>query len=252
MKKGTLITVRSASSRLPGKCYKLINGKEVIRHIIERAKQIKNSDEIVVCTTNNGEDDKLCEIASELEVSFFRGSEEDKLMRWKGAVEEYGIDYFVTFDADDLFCEPLLNEIALEQIVKENLDFIHSTKIIPGAFTYCINREALIKVCDIKDTTDTEMMWVFFLDTGLFKVAELNDKCLSDFYRPNIRITLDYYEDLLFFREVFKNSIKSKDFSLRDILYYLDKNPEISKINYFRDEEWKTNQNNRTSLKIKN
>ncbi len=251
MKTGTFITVRSASSRLPNKCYKKINGIPVINHIIRRAKQIQNSDEVILCTTKNKDDDRLCEIALKEGIKIFRGSEKDKLMRWKGATDKFEIDYFVTFDADDLFCEPYLNELALDQIKKEHLDFIHSTRVTPGAFTYCIAKNALDKVCEIKDTEDTEMMWVFFLETGLFKVAELRSSILNDFYRPNVRITLDYPEDLLFFKKIYTDLISSYEFSLKEVLKFLDENPEIPKINYFREEEWENNQIKKTSLKLK-
>ncbi len=251
MRKGTFITVRSASSRLPNKCYEKINGVQVISHIIERAKKIQNSDEVILCTTENKEDDRLCEIALNQDIKVFRGSVKDKLMRWKGASDKFEIDYFVTFDADDLFCEPYLNELALDQIQTAQLDFIHSTRVIPGAFTYCIAKSALDKVCEIKDTEDTEMMWVFFLETGLFKVAELSSPILEDYFRPNVRITLDYPEDLLFFKKIYDEFLNSQDFSLKEILKFLDENPEIPKINYFRDVEWENNQIQKTSLKLK-
>ena len=52
-------------------------------------------------------------------------------------------------------------------------------------------------------------------------------------------MTLDYDEDYIFF----KNIIESlNDYSFDNVLNYLENNPEIKKINYFLDEEWRINQ----------
>jgi len=247
-----IITVRTESKRLPKKCLLKLNGKTIIEHIIDRAKLINKAKKIVLCTTNNKSDDILCDIAEKNEILFFRGSSMDKLMRWYEATKEFRITHFVTFDADDLFCEPYLNNEALKQIEKDNVDFIFSNDIMAGAFTYCIKTSALKKVCEIKDTEDTEMMWTYFLDTGLFNNESLNTKDLKKYNRKNTRITLDYIEDYKFFKEIFNIlNIQENNLSLLKILSFLNDNPYISDINYFRDDEWSKNQEKKTNLKIR-
>lgn len=247
------ITARTKSSRLPNKCLLKINRKMIIEHIIERAKLIQNSNKIVLCTTLEESDDVLCEIAKKHNILFFRGSTLDKIDRWFKATKLYNVTHFVTFDADDLFCEPKLNELALDQMKKNNLDFIFSKNIIPGSFTYCINTKALEKVCEIKDSDDTEMMWTYFLDTNIFKTQPLEVENITDYERNGIRITLDYIEDYNFFVEIFdKLNIFENNYSLLTILEFLDKNKHICEMNYFRDAEWANNQKNKTILKVKN
>jgi spore coat polysaccharide biosynthesis protein SpsF len=63
MKKAILITVRTASTRLPKKALLKINGKTTIEHLIERMKRSKLADIIILCTTKLPEDDILCDIA---------------------------------------------------------------------------------------------------------------------------------------------------------------------------------------------
>lgn len=246
------ITARTQSSRLPKKCLLEINGKLIIEHIIERAKLIKKSNRIVLCTTQEEYDDILCEIAEKHNISYFRGSTIDKLDRWYRATKKFEVSHFVTFDADDLFCEPKLNDLALNQMKKNEVDFIFSENIIPGSFTYCVHSKALKKVCAIKDTDDTEMMWTYFLDTNIFKTEPLEIQNINDYERKGIRITLDYIEDYNFFLEIFnKLNIVDNNYSLLEILKFLDNNKELCEINYFRDIEWSNNQKDRTKLKIK-
>ena len=245
------ITARTKSSRLPEKCLLEINGKKIIEHIIERAKLIQNSHKIILCTTLEESDNILCEIAEQHNISYFRGSTIDKLDRWYRATKEFKVSHFVTFDADDLFCEPELNELALNQMKANKVDFIFSEKIIPGSFTYCINTEALEEVCRIKNTDDTEMMWTYFLDTNIFKTELLKIQNINDYERNGVRITLDYIEDYIFFAKIFnKLNIVDNNHSLIEILKFLDNNKEICEINYFRDIEWSNNQQEKTKLKI--
>ena len=79
----------------------------------------------------------------------------------------------MTADGDDLFCEPELIDLAFEQYEGSRPDFIEAANVVCGAFTYGIKTAALLRVCEIKDTDDTEMMWVYFKETGIFEVEDL-------------------------------------------------------------------------------
>lgn len=252
MKKGIMITVRSDSSRLPNKTYKDIIGSPVLEMIVKRAKLSKSADVIIVCTTERAIDDKIVDIAIKNGADYFRGSLDDKLARWLGAVNKFNLDCFATFDGDDLLCAPELIDISFEQLEKENLDYIKAPeKLAVGAFTYCIRADALRKVCQIKNTNDTEMMWTYFEDTNMFKLGILNIK--DEIYlNPEVRLTLDYQEDFDFFEDIFKQFNNTEnDVPLKDVMKYLDKNPQVIQINAGRAKEWRQNQINKTKLVLK-
>lgn len=249
MKKAVFITVRTQSTRLPNKALLEINGLKTIEYVIQRAKSSKNTDLVVLCTTTNKADDILIDISKEYNIEYFRGSEEDKLERWRGAAEKFGIDFFVTADGDDLLCDPELVDLGFEQAIRTNADFIEgSDEISPGAFTYGIKVGALNKVCEIKGSSETEMMWTYFKDTDLFEVEKL--ECDKLFKRPEIRITLDYIEDFNFFERIF-NHFKNPLIRLSEVISFLDQNPEIIKINQFRLKEWADNQKKKTKLVLR-
>jgi len=187
-----------------------------------------------------------------MSIDCYRGSLKDKLMRWLGAAEKFGLDYFVTFDGDDLFCDPELIGLAVDQMAGRGLDFMEAPSGLRyGAFTYCIAVPALKRVCEIKDTDDTEMMWVYFTKTGLFKTGELKVDDPS-FFHNDVRMTLDYKEDLNFFKRVFEEfETNNNDVPLRKILELIGRKKEIPKINYFREKEFAQNQINKTKLILK-
>ncbi len=253
MKNAIFITVRTGSSRLPKKALLPISGKPAIEHLIDRVKRSAKADGVVLCTTVLPEDDALCVIAEKNGIRFYRGSVEDKLERWNGAAHQYGVEFFVTADGDDLFCEPELIDLAFGQYEKHRPDFIEGKEVICGAFTYGISAAALQKVCQIKDTDDTEMMWVYFKDTGLFKTALL-ENVPAIFCNPGIRMTIDYPDDLRFFTTIIQHFIAQDKpvFTLRDIVSFLDAHPEVVKINQYLQERFLANQRAKTKLVLKN
>jgi len=249
--KAIFITVRTGSKRLPGKALLEICGIPNISRLISRVKRSKHANLIVLCTTTLPEDDVLCEIARQENICFFRGSVEDKLDRWSGAAKEFGVEFFVTADGDDLFCEAELIDLAFKQYDEGRADFIEGKGLICGAFTYAIKTTALEKVCQIKDTSDTEMMWVYFTNTGLFRVEELKEVPIV-FKRPEIRMTLDYDDDFKFFKKIVESLGDEKpDFNLRDIVTFLDAHPEVIKINQYLQERFLENQKKKTKLRLK-
>lgn len=252
MRTAIFITIRMDSSRLPSKTMRTILGKPVLEHIVQRAKLAKKFDEIVVCTTEREVDNQVAELAEKQGVQVFRGSLEDKLERWNGAARKFDIDYIVTFDGDDLFCEPELLDMGAEQIQSGKYDFIEAPKgLICGSFTYAFTAKALKKVCEIKGSTDTEMMWTYFKDTGLFRTG-----CLENvdeiYFSDEYRLTLDYPEDFDFFTKVFEHfDCVKNDVPLREIVAYFKQHPEIPQINIGRQQEFLDNQKKKTKLVLK-
>ena len=248
MRKAIFITVRSASTRLPEKCYREINNKPTIQYVIEQAKKSKLADLIVLCTTKNREDDELCKIATKNGISYFRGPEKDKLMRWHKAARMFNIGFFVTADGDDLFCSHELMDLAFQQYEETNIDFIEGQGVVCGSFTYGIKAEALKQVCHRKLTEETEMMWTYFKDTGIFKTSVLKN-VPKIFIREDIRMTLDYDDDLKFFTKVIEE-ISKDEFSTRDVLELINKKEDLKDINFYLQEAWSQNQKEKTNLEF--
>ena len=219
--------------------------------IIKRAKLAKNFDDVIVCTTTRDIDDEIEEVALRNGAKVFRGSLNDKLERWNGAAKEYKVDYIVTFDGDDLFCDPELLDLGADQIERRGLDFIEAPKgLICGAFTYAFTAKALDEVCCIKGSEDTEMMWTYFKDTGRFKCGVLEN--FDSVFINEYRMTLDYPEDYEFFSTIFTHfNCTENDVPLKEIVAYLKENPKIPEINFFRQNEFLENQKKKTKLVLK-
>jgi spore coat polysaccharide biosynthesis protein SpsF len=249
MRNAVFVSCRSASTRLPRKAYLELYPKvSLIEHIIRRAKLVAEADLVVLCTTDLKEDDYLCEIAVSNGVEISRGSVEDKLSRWFAAAVKFEVQNIVTMDGDDPFCDPNLSGSAFAQL--ENLDFIESAEIVTGGFTYALRASALRQVCEIKDSNETEMMWTYFKDTGLFRTGSLAG-IPKNLMRSDMRLTLDYEEDLKLFRILFELLQEKEKISLSKVVEILSQRPDLRDINFFRQSEFVANQLAKTSLIIK-
>lgn len=251
MNRGIFVTARLNSTRLPKKATKKIYDEvSLLEHILRRAKLSALADKVILCTTTEALDYELVEIARKCEISIYQGEVLDKLTRWRNAAAEFEIDTFVTHDGDDPFCDPSLSDEAFNQMDEKNLDFIFSEKIIPGIFTFAIRTCALNKVCEIKDSTETEMMWTYFKDTGIFKIGEL-ENYPKELRQDGVRLTVDYPEDLALVREIFKRIPKKESIDVQAVVNLLLNDENLRNLNWFRNEEFIANQKSRTILKLK-
>ena len=107
----------------------------------------------------------------------------------------------------------------------------------------------LKKVCDIKDTDDTEYIRLYFTETNLFDVKKINN-IPEKYIKRKVRMTLDYKEDFQFFKTVIEGVLPN-ELTLDNINNFLYNNPSIANINYFLDEEWKLNQEKIKNFKVK-
>jgi spore coat polysaccharide biosynthesis protein SpsF len=105
LKTGIILQVRTGSTRLPKKMVQpFFNGKSILEILIERyTSNNQNSIPLIVATTENPDDSIINDIVSYYNVGCFRGSEDNVLLRFIEAAEEYGFDKIVRVCGDNPF-----------------------------------------------------------------------------------------------------------------------------------------------------
>jgi spore coat polysaccharide biosynthesis protein SpsF len=234
-----LIVVRNSSKRLPAKALlPLVDSKNSIDIICERLK--KTGLKIVICTSTHDEDSVFEEIARKNKVLLFRGDLHNKIRRWKACFDHYNITSALLVDGDDLLYDYELGIKAIAMLEQyKDLELIrHPEDIVCGLFTYAVSARGIDKLYKVAaDLDDTDVI------TEILKRAKLKEIILETeaFQRnKNMRLTLDYEEDLLMFRTLFKHL----DYlaNAAEIVDFYDKNNTIFNINWFRMGDFKANQ----------
>ena len=237
------ITERSKSSRLPKKCHLNFGEVSVIEHVVLRALHYEFHP--IICTTTDPSDDEIQILSDQLKVKCFRGPTNNKLLRWLKCCQEHDIEFFHSVDADDPFFCPIEVERSVGLLLKHNLDMVEpSPSSARGGATvgYSLRKKIIYEACSmISPESDTEMMWSF-----IHQVQSLKSMTLSDPVENVIiqRMTLDYWEDYIFLESL--RSILGNLASRKEIFDLLQNNPDLPRINSFRNDEWAKNQKNKS------
>lgn len=223
------IPVRSNSSRLSKKCYLEILGRPTIEYLIERAK-FSDVGPVVICTTNEKEDDRFVDIARKNGVEIFRGSTEDVLGRLLGAAVKYGVDCIVNVDGDDVLCEPLYIRKVKEMFAEKDYDYVAVERLPIGLYPSGMSTRSLKIISRINDEDNTDGWRRFYTKTDIFKCGSVQ---APDSHRcDDLRLTLDYEQDFELISEIIKRlGAKGRIFQIDDILKLVGENPGLLRIN---------------------
>jgi spore coat polysaccharide biosynthesis protein SpsF (cytidylyltransferase family) len=245
MKIPAFITVRSASTRLPGKCFLSFGDGTVIEHIIKRCLHYDLRP--IVCTTALSCDLEIVNIATANRVEYFQGQSTNKLMRWRDCANQFDLPYFHTVDADDpFFCGD-----EVKRSIRCMLDGRHDM-VLPtlsssnGGATvgYSLKTSIVKKACvGTNEHTDTEMMWSY-----IDRLKELNKAVLDEpaSHRIEARLTLDYHEDYILLEAI--RILLGSYASRAQVYQLLAENKILKAINESRGEEWAANQKKKSVI----
>ena len=239
IKEAAVVTVRNSSSRLPNKAIMKIKGDlRSIDIVVERAK--KTGFPVIIATSTASSDDIFDEVAKQHNVQIFRGSLLNKIKRWYDCFNKFGIEYALLLDGDDLSSNYDIGLRAMLKLKSNKLDIVGNPEnIVTGFFTYAISRNAIVKLYGVApyDDINTDVIIRYIEKAGL-KISEIE---LKDYERnKNIRLTLDYEEDLAFFRKLYENVDILE--SGKSIIDYLEKNKSVPEINFDRQKDFLKNQ----------
>ena len=235
----TVISVRCLSSRLPNKALEeIIPGFRAIDIVIIRAKQIGLP--VILATSTDSTDDYFEDVCKKQNIDIFRGALLNKIKRWYDCFEKFDIDFAIQIDGDDLCYDFEMGKSAIKEIQLEEFDLLTCKKeVITGLFTFAFTRNAMKLLYSVarNESINTGII-VKFIEKAKLRIGYLE---YSEFeMNKDIRLTLDYQEDLEFFKKVYTlNNIITPT---RNIISFLTENPDIPKINFHKQIDFLENQ----------
>lgn len=230
---GAIIQARVGSTRLPGKVLMELSGHPLIWHVINRLKQAKKVEKIILATTVNPNDDVLVEWAERNGVDCFRGSEDDVIFRFYGAAKAFNLNTIVRITADDPFKDPEIIDQVVKMFEENNLDFAcnNNPPTFPEGldvevFSFKSLQEAM--QADLSDFEREHVTQYFYHHPEKFKQGCLGNEKNISYLRWTIDTPLDWQMADLVYQHLFS---KKEVFLMADILDLLERHPEISQIN---------------------
>jgi spore coat polysaccharide biosynthesis protein SpsF len=235
MKVVIIVQARMTSTRLPGKVLKKVLDKPLLEYQIERLRRVKLADEVVIATTINETDEPIVQLCNSLSIPYFRGSEEDVLSRYYETAKAHQADLIARVTSD---C-PLIDPEVIDQVMKLYID--HQTEydyvsnslertyprgMDTEVFSFKALQEAFLEATALPDREHVTPF--IHRQPQRYSLASVNySENQSDH-----RWTVDTPEDFQLIKKIIEVIYpKLPDFTLRDCLNLLEKNPEWSTIN---------------------
>jgi spore coat polysaccharide biosynthesis protein SpsF len=242
------IQVRMGSSRLPGKIMLEVEGKPLLGHLLDRVGLCRTLTDVIVAMPDTSENDVIEQYCRSRDTKCFRGSENDVLGRMVGALKLAEADIGVEVFGDG----PLIDPQIVDEIVsfffanRDKFDFVGndlSTTFPPGM-------EVEVFTCGALENAAASTTDPLFREHGTFFIRQHpelyrlhNIEAPPHLARPELEIEVDTDVDLQVVGAVLAAFRNQPDFSLADIIAFLDAHPEISTINCHVPRRWKEYRN---------
>jgi spore coat polysaccharide biosynthesis protein SpsF len=236
MRIGFFITARLKSTRLKKKILRDLEGRSVLGHVIESAKQVCGVDEVVVCTSTVAQDRPILDVCIKHGCYYFNGSPGDVLNRLLSAATFFECDYLLLITADN----PLFSFEYAQRLVNEikrnpEVDYLRIDGLPIGMDPYIIRRKAFEVIDAIKNDSETEFWPEYLKDQSVFKHMSIK---ADPGHKRDYRVTLDYQQDLDLFEAIYQKCYEGGPITISQVIEYLDANPSVSALNNSIERSW--------------
>lgn len=223
---------RVQGSRLYGKPLQhLVNGGiTVIESLMEYLRQIPSVRKIVLAISEEDENNGFVKLAEKYKLEYVRGDQKDVLSRIIKAADHVGTKYILRTSTE---CPFVLYEY-VEALIRDFFDGAYDWGAYEdtpeGTGVEIIKTEALkISFANGEDRHRSELVTSYIFDhQDAFKI--LSKKLQEHLRRPEVRLTVDYPEDLIFCQKVYQ-ALKKTDqlIKVEEIVEFWDRNPTLRK-----------------------
>lgn len=226
-----IVQARLNSSRFPNKILKKISNLEVLLFLYKRLSKVKLADDIIFAIPNSKKNKKLKNFLIKRKIKYQCGSEKNVLKRYYEISKKNNVDVIVRITSD---C-PLADANMINQFIiifkKYRVDYLSNNLELSfphgldiEIFTFKSLSKAFFYA---KSSYEKEHVTPFIRKKKSFKKINL---ILKKNYH-HIRVTLDYFEDLIVIRKILKEKIKI--INLNNLIKLFKKKPNIFRHNSF-------------------
>mgnify|MGYP006096681345 CR=1 FL=1 len=220
------IAVRMKSSRLHLKAFADIHGKPLIQRLVERLTEQIPLRQIVICTSENQQDDVLAKFATENGINCFRGDELDVMGRFLLAAKKYNARTIVRVTGDNPLTDPYMLIEMLQEHLANDADYTYDEDLPVGTRSEIIDVKALREVHgQLSNSDNSEYMTYMLKRPDKIKTFKYEFKN-QNLKRPELSLTIDTKEDLILVCQVYKHFEINLP-GLQEIINYLDSIPDL-------------------------
>jgi len=232
MKVVAIVQARMGSTRLPGKVLMDLEGETILARVIERLRRAKYIAEVLIATTDRPNDDAIVAECRSLSAAVSRGDEEDVLDRYYRAAQLSKADVVVRVTSDCPLIDPEITDMTIAAFLEARPDYASNVQVRTyprGLDTEVISVEALAKAWrQARKRYEREHVTPYIYEhPEEFRLLSVSGE--GDYSAH--RWTVDTPEDLEFVRAVYGGLGRDGEFSWRDVLGLLAREPALVELN---------------------
>ena len=234
---GIIVQARMGSTRLPGKILKqFYGGKTLLETLLENLHQVQGT-KVIVATSVSENNDQLEYFLKEKGELVYRGSENDVLDRFIKAAEANEVEGIIRICSDNPFMDWHGVSQLVEKAQKGKADYIgFRINEKPSILTHFGFWGEFVRLSALKKASETTEQGTPAHEHVTYHIYNHPEEYLCEWIqapdflqgRDDIRLTIDTSEDLVNALKVYSDlKAVNEDFSLQDVVSYLDKHEEI-------------------------
>lgn len=229
-----IVEARMSSSRLPGKVLLEALNRPMLYHLVQRLKNVKSINEIVIATTISEADQPLVDFCLKNDIRFYRGSEEDVMDRVLSAAIANNADIIVEITGDCPLIDPDLVQQAISIFLANEVDYLancHIRSYPDGMDIQIFTVKCLQESSEqTHDKLDREHVTLHIRNNPT-KFRQLHIVAPPSLYWPELGLTLDEKDDYKLIKLIFEHFSGCINFSCFQILDFLKKFPHLLELN---------------------
>jgi len=213
------------SSRLHKKALRKILGKEMLLILTDRLAKVFNREQIIICTSNNPQDNELIQFADCNNISSFAGDADDVISRFLGAAEKFGATTISRVTGDNPFTDPLEMQKMLIEHLDNSAEYTYNSELPVGTRSEIIDVHALQRIHEeLVSPKFSEYMTYMLNRPDMLNTKEyfVKDQLIN---RPELSLTVDTPKDIELIRKIC-SGLNKTDPTIHEIIRWLDLNSD--------------------------
>jgi len=230
-----IVQARCASERLPNKVLTPLAGLTVVEHVLRAVSAARLVDDVILATSDQRSNDGLARLVSDLGYRVFRGSENDVLGRFVGALTDDQADVVIRHTADDPLLDPAVIDLVIGTFLKGGCDY--ASNILERSWPRGLDTEVFARSAlershsEASDAEYREHVTLYMRRHG-DRFSLRNVQALAQDTWPELRLCIDTQEDKALLESVFA-ALYHPGHILRvgEVLQWLHAHPQVAMLN---------------------
>ena len=240
-----VVNVRMGSARLPGKVLRPVCGRPLLSYLLARLRYARSIERVVVATSGLAANNVIAEFCAGFGVECFRGEEEDVLARTLGALRSVKAEVGVIVFGDGPLVDPMIVDRVVETYLGSapQLDFVGNdlaTTYPPGMEVEAFSVAALADADQHCTDCSVREHGTLYMRRNPRRYRLLNLEAPAQLRRPDLELEVDTEVDLQVIEQILSHFGDRLDFTLREIIEFLDAHPSIAELNRTVPRRWRS------------